>query len=1031
MSQAETPIEQTEQTVEDALDQVLAQWADPPSIFRGAPFWSWNSRLDPERLCRQIRSMHGAGMGGFFMHSRYGLKTPYLSEEWFECIRACIDQARELDMKAYLYDEDRWPSGSAGGLITRDNEEFRLHILAVAEGPPAGDDAHVEGLFAVELDQAGRIESYEHLEHGHPAGDGRKLLTFEVRTAETTGWYNDGTYLDTMNPEAVEEFIHITHQAYADRFGKDFGPLVPAIFTDEPNYGNHTVAAGGAVDATLQWTPQLPREFIRRRGYDLRDHLPELVLPSGGEEFSKVRHDYRRTLTELFAEAFSEQIGRWCGRHGIALTGHMLREQTLASQVAAVGAAMPHYEHMQWPGIDILCDQCDELSTARQCTSVADQLGRQRVLTELYGCTGWDWPLEGHKFVGDWQYAVGVNFRCPHLSHYSLAGGAKRDYPASILDHSPWWKYYRHVEDYFARLGLMLTRGRPTRDVLVIHPIESAWGLCTPPAGGDVEGGELGALDESLKAVMYALSGGHYDWDFGDESLLARHAKAAGGELQVGQMSYRLVIVPPSVTLRATTVDLLARFVGGGGLVLFLGRRPDRVDGEANPDVAELADRARCCGDEPDEFIPVLAEMLPRRVSIAEDGREQQCTWAMVKGGQLLFVQSHDRSSAHRVRVAAAGRRPVVLWDARTGDLTRIEADVDGDTVAFELDLPATGSALVSLGLPVPGAAEPPEPPSVAETRTVEAPYPIELAEPNTLPLDYCAWRLGEEEFSEPTATLKADELIRKRFGLGARLGREHQPWYLYAMGTVDTSPRGPGQLRYAFHVTDPPAGCGLAVEGPGDYEITVNGAPAGADDGFWVDEDIRKIDITALVRPGRNEVLLSFDYRPDMELEDLYLVGDFGVSVLGQGPPAAGNMTLVTPPRQLDVGSWVGQGLDFYGGAVMYKISVQAPPAGKRVRIRLDGVACTAAALHVGAKTFVLPWPPFAADVTDALSPGDNEVIVEVIGGRKNILGPLHTPREHWTGPAQFDPNNPKWRREYYLTDHGLTKPILIEILG
>ncbi|OPX22455.1 MAG: hypothetical protein B1H04_04990, partial [Planctomycetales bacterium 4484_123] len=64
-------------------------WQDPPSIYRGAPFWSWNSHLDADRLCRQIEQMHAAGMGGFFMHSRYGLKTPYLSQEWFRCVSAC------------------------------------------------------------------------------------------------------------------------------------------------------------------------------------------------------------------------------------------------------------------------------------------------------------------------------------------------------------------------------------------------------------------------------------------------------------------------------------------------------------------------------------------------------------------------------------------------------------------------------------------------------------------------------------------------------------------------------------------------------------------------------------------------------------------------------------------------------------------------------------------------------------------------------------------------------------------------------
>ena len=103
----------------------------------------------------------------------------------------------------------------------------------------------------------------------------------------------------------------------------------------------------------------------------------------------------------------------------------MLEEHNYSSQIRTVGAAMPHYEFMQWPGVDILRDrQPVELSTVKQCTSVCDQLGKERALSELYGGIGWDVSLEQHKFIGDWQAACGINFRCVHLVHYSLAGGA-------------------------------------------------------------------------------------------------------------------------------------------------------------------------------------------------------------------------------------------------------------------------------------------------------------------------------------------------------------------------------------------------------------------------------------------------------------------------------------------------------------------------------------------------------------------------------------------------------------------------------
>jgi len=1010
--------------------QVRTDWTRPPSTYRSAPFWSWNSNLDPDRLCDAIASMHEAGMGGFFMHSRYGLKTPYLSKEWFECISACVAKAEELDMKAYLYDEDRWPSGAAGGLVTREHPEYGLrYLLACAPEDMPAEAEHVL-LFAMQFDESGAMTAYEAIDSAADAPDGAEVMAFDAMPSPPSGWYNDGPYLDTMNADAVAEFIRVTHQAYADRYGKKFGTLIPAVFTDEPNFGR-SVYKPAERRYELIWTPELPRTFRSRRGYDLRDHLPELIAQPAGTKFSKVRHDYYQTVTELFVENFSGQIGQWCGKHDIALTGHMLAEETLASQLMVGGAAMPHYEHMQWPGIDILGDQARELSTAKQCASVADQLGRRRVLSELYGCTGWDWPLEGHKFVGDWQFACGVNFRCPHLTHYSLAGGAKRDYPASIFSHSPWWKYYSSVEDYFGRLSLMLTQGVPIRDVLVIHPIQSAWGLYAPGSEDQVQA--LQAIEESWSSITRTLSDQHYDWDFGDESLLAKHAKATPKGLKVGQMTYQLVIVPPSYVLRSNTVKLLSQFVQGGGKVLFAGRQADHVDAVASDDVVELSARAAACDDAPEPLLAAVEALLPRRVSITEGGAEQTCLWTMLRqvdGGRLLFVQSHDRRCDHNLRVSVAGPGPVVAWDLMTGRRVRVPADTADGRVEFDLHLPPTGSALVSLALAVPDADEPAPARAVVATETVDGPWPIQRTEPNTLPLDYCRVRCEDGELSEPVPTLRADAMIREHFGLEPRANRGQQPWYLYATGVIDTAVRGPVEMIWTFHVTDVPVQCALAVERPEDYRITVNGQPAGEPDGTWVDREIRTIDITSQLQAGYSEIKLTFDYRPDMELEDMVLVGEFGVARTGDEAPAPGKVTLVAPPTELKAGSWVGQGLDFYGGGVRYRLTVAPPAEGRRVRVRLPQIACTAAAVHVGDQTFFLPWAPFEADITDAMADGPTEVTVEVIGGRKNILGPLHTPWRAWTGPGEFDPGRGDWTEAYQLVDHGLMTPVVVETL-
>ena len=85
--------------------------------YRPVPFWSWNEKLETEETKRQVRIMDEAGMGGYFMHARGGLQTEYMGDEWFENVAAAKDAAKKLDMGAWAYDENGWPSGFGNGAV--------------------------------------------------------------------------------------------------------------------------------------------------------------------------------------------------------------------------------------------------------------------------------------------------------------------------------------------------------------------------------------------------------------------------------------------------------------------------------------------------------------------------------------------------------------------------------------------------------------------------------------------------------------------------------------------------------------------------------------------------------------------------------------------------------------------------------------------------------------------------------------------------------------------------------------------------
>jgi len=244
---------------------------------------------------------------------------------------------------------------------------------------------------------------------------------------------------------------------------------------------------------------------------------------------------------------------------------------------------MPHYEYLDIPGIDILTEVRYEFLTVKQASSVANQLGKEKVISETYGCTGWEFTFEGQKHVGDWQYALGVNIRCQHLFLYSLRGCRKRDYPPSF-NHNPSWEYQNIVEDYFARLSYILTLGNPIRDILLIHPIESSW--CEFNGKDKSIPKERG---EEFQNIISALLGIHYDFDLGDESIIEKYGRVdkEKKEFIVGKAKYKVVILPQMLTLRKSTISLLLEFLDNDGKVILLEPLPEYIEGEENKDLLD------------------------------------------------------------------------------------------------------------------------------------------------------------------------------------------------------------------------------------------------------------------------------------------------------------------------------------------------------------------------------------------------------------------------------------------------------------
>ncbi len=1025
--------------------RLLADFACPSSQFRGKPFWAWNGKLEPSELRRQIRVMHEMGLGGFFMHSRVGLSTRYLGAEWFDCVEACLDEAKRLGMEAWLYDEDRWPSGAAGGLVTRNPKHRMRHLKLETVDDPAKFrwTGEVLAAFCAKVDGVNasgvRRVTQEGVRKAMSSASGDSLLVFRVMQNELSPWYNGYTYLDTLSESAVAEFIRTTHELYRKKIGKHFGTLVPGIFTDEPNYGMHD-------GDTRAWTGKLPRVFRRRYGYDLIEHLPELFFNIDGREVSRVRWHYYDCITHLFVTAFSKQIGEWCAKHGLLFTGHILYEDTLRDQTRAVGAAMRHYEHMQAAGMDLLTEHWRAYATAKQVASAARQFGWKWRLTETYGCTGWDFPFEAQKALGDWQAACGINLRCQHLCWYTMQGEAKRDYPASIFYQSPWWRHYRKVEDYYARITAVMTRGWEVRDLLVIHPIESIWAMASRDFKRNTS---LAQFDQVFNDVTNALLSVQIDFDYGDEELLSRHGKVARsngkGVLRVNKATYKAVLVPPLKTMRSSTVALLKKFRAAGGVVLFAGEVGAYVDGEQSVEMVKLAEGCPRAEIDGQAFSDSLSGAC-RRIRVT-DGRgeapapvihllredKENYYLFVVNTSYLPQVWSQDPLTRERtkafqeIRIQGFGDAqgaPLEL-DAETGEVFAASAVRNSEGWTVRTSLTRLGSRLFV----IPKRATDSQyarRPRLADVGAdfVTGPFEITLSESNCIALDCAAYRIGNGAWQPTTEILRVDRAVRESLGVAVRGGAMVQPW---ARAEPESPKQTPLALAYTFHVEAMPSGSlSLAIEEPQRYRIALNGEVVNTDAecGWWTDRSLRTIPLDpAILRFGPNELAVHTDFdERSSGLEIIYLLGNFGVRVENA------QITMTLAPRSLQLGDWVVQGLPFYSGSVTYrKTIVPKLQAGRRLFVRLPEYRGVAARVLVdGRPAGIIAWPPNELEITSWVTGGSQELAIEVLGHRRNSHGPLHH-RDLWpvwTGPDQFVTRGEEWTDGYQLVPCGLMQP-------
>jgi len=1009
------------------LAEFKTLFADPPSDFRSAPLWDWNDKITEEGIDFQMKEFKKAGIGGVFVHPRPGLLTEYLSDNWFHLFDYTVQKGKELGMKVWIYDENSYPSGFAGGHVPAQMPDSYQHGAGLSLEIQQQLNMVITDVVAVVLkktdDGFADITSTVNLERGKPG----TYYVFRKTYPDKSLWYGGFSYVDLLYKGVTEKFMDVTMTNGYEKNCADFGKTLPGIFTDEPN-----LEAAMSKFSMLRWTPDLWDAFQQRWGYNLKVKLPSLIEETGN--WKKVRHDYYELILELFVDRWAKPWSKYCDEKGLKWTGHYW-EHGWPEPTHGFDEAAFYIWHQQ-PGIDMLGNRLDIAGLGGQfgndravseLRSAANQAGRTRTLSETYGGGGWEMNFETQKRLVDWECVLGVNFVNQHLSYYSLNGVRKFDYPPSFSYHEPWWEHYKLMGDYIGRVCMAMSAGQQINQTLVLQPNTTAWMYYSRK----VKNQKIDTIRDGFKNFVYRLEQKHLEYDLGSENVLKVLGSVKGHKLRVGERDYSLVVIPAEMeNIDQPTFDLLQKYMENGGKVLSFNRNISLVDGDESSKVNELSVKF------PKQWIVAesLNDMAVLKLLTHNDfTMNDQSGNGMLyhqrrklSDGQLLFVvNSHPLKKAN-AEVTVEGKY-VSKLDLVSGKVYTYPAKAENGKVTFQIDLDPVGSALFIVCNQKP--TEPEYVPDSGVETAIEntGAVKIKRESDNILMVNYLDLKTAKSDKKDVYFMNALVGLFNEN---GIEMGNpwQHKIQYKKEYLVLDTLFKaGSGfEASYHFQINQNLSAAAMksiraVVERPELWKVSINGQSIEKTSGaYWIDKDFPVFAVGEFLKPGINTLTLN---APRMnilaEVMPIYLLGDFLVQPVKKGfEIAEGDISTL--------GSWREAGFPFYSQKVAYTENFSlAKKTGASYKVKLKKWNGSVAEVLVnGQSAGLIAWQPYELDVTPFLKDGTNEIAIKVTGSLKNTFGFFYQQNDGWIfGPWSWNsaPDKIPSASEYFLMDYGL----------
>jgi hypothetical protein len=587
-----------------SIDTIHRDFLNPPNEARPMVRWWWfgPAVVKPEIL-KELQQMKADGIQGAELAFVYpevlddpakGLKNlPFLSPEMLDDVNYAQSEGRKLGLRIDITLCTGWPYG--GPSITLQEAVTRLRVAQVPVAAGAASVAVPTLQDGESLISTAIAKTLSTPANAAPTGRGRNAgpppPAWELASAKTLPVSGATATVDASDTPRTAIFFILSHtkqmvkRASVDAEGYVLDPFSrDAVAKHLKNVGDPLISAFGSTPPYAifsdsleaygaDWTPSLPAEFKKRRGYDLIPHLPELVA-GGTPAAETIRHDYGQTLTELIDENYLNQITDWAIAHHTKFRSQTYGEPAVDFSSQNL-ATLAEGEGPQWRAF----------STLRWATSanhVFDHVVTSgETFTWLHSPVFRAVPLD-MKVEADIDFIMGENQIICHGWGYSPPDhevpepGWSLYAAASFNDHNPWHPVMPAVTAYIGRMSYLMRQGEPANQVAILLPTDDAW------AGfGPTHTTVTGAMSRLITpALMSAILSAGYNADFIDAKAIDK----------VGLGHHSILIVPPTDRIPLETLKRIAAFNAAGGKVISVGRAPSiDPEGKTLPELTNLS----------------------------------------------------------------------------------------------------------------------------------------------------------------------------------------------------------------------------------------------------------------------------------------------------------------------------------------------------------------------------------------------------------------------------------------------------------